>query len=98
MEFTETSHCRSGVHCSRCRDLEAGRRWRRGIARAFDVPETDWPCPSGKPWGYEGKSRGLGDTVAKIIKRVTRGRLKPCVGCKKRQKALNRLVPYKQGA
>ena len=39
-------------------------------------------------------SRGLGDTVAKAIKRATGGKVKPCGGCKKRQAALNKLMPY----
>jgi len=41
------------------------------------------------------KSKGLGDTVKKIIDKATRGKVKPCGGCKKRQEALNRLMPYK---
>ena len=41
------------------------------------------------------KSRGLGDTVAKVIHTVSRGKIRPCGGCKKRQKLLNKLVPYK---
>lgn len=39
-------------------------------------------------------SRGLGDTVAKVIHRVTRGHAKPCGGCKKRQNRLNEMFPY----
>jgi hypothetical protein len=42
-----------------------------------------------------GKSRGLGDTVKKLIDRVTNGKVKPCGGCKKRQEALNKIMPYK---
>lgn len=42
-----------------------------------------------------GKSRGLGDTVKKLIDRVTKGKVKPCGKCKKRQEALNKLMPYK---
>ena len=38
------------------------------------------------------KSKGLGDTVAKITKAVG---IKPCGACKKRQEKLNRLFPYK---
>lgn len=37
-------------------------------------------------------SKGLGDTVAKATKAVG---IKPCGGCKKRQRLLNRLIPYK---
>jgi|GEM_PF-4383481 len=43
--------------------------------------------------GWE-KSIGVGDTVAKIIKRFTFGLIQPCDGCRKRQDRLNRAVPY----
>ena len=36
-------------------------------------------------------SRGLGDTIAKLTRAVG---IKPCGGCKQRQAALNRLLPY----
>jgi len=42
-------------------------------------------------------SRGLGDTIKKIIDKATLGKVKPCGGCKKRQAALNKLMPYKGG-
>jgi len=38
-------------------------------------------------------SRGLGDTVAKLAGVVG---VKSCVGCKRRQSKLNKLVPYKR--
>tara|TARA_R110000824_G_scaffold133430_2_gene296198 strand:+ start:9527 stop:9784 length:258 start_codon:yes stop_codon:yes gene_type:complete len=41
------------------------------------------------------QSKGLGDTVKKVIDKVSRGKVKPCGGCKKRQEALNKLMPYK---
>ena len=41
------------------------------------------------------KSRGLGDTVAKVTKAVG---IKQCGGCGGRQEILNRLVPYKNGS
>ena len=54
---------------------------------------------------YEGKieeeeeieqpSKGLGDTVKKVIDKVTGGKMKPCGGCKKRREALNKVMPYK---
>jgi len=96
-KFTKSDHCRSHAHCRTCRDREGGHRWREQIAAHFETDGVDWPCPDGLPWGYEGKSKGLGDTVAKVIKKVTRGRVKPCGGCRKRQRRLNRLVPYRQG-
>ena len=40
-------------------------------------------------------SKGLGDTVKKMIDKVTRGKVKPCGGCKKRQERLNKILPYK---
>jgi len=42
------------------------------------------------------RSRGFGDTVAKAIHKVSRGLIKPCKGCKKRQAKLNKLIPYKE--
>jgi len=41
------------------------------------------------------KSQGLGDTIKKIIDKATLGKVKPCGGCKKRQEALNKIMPYK---
>jgi hypothetical protein len=40
---------------------------------------------NGQPW------RGLGDVIASATKAVG---IKPCGGCKKRQAALNRLMPF----
>lgn len=37
------------------------------------------------------QSKGLGDTIAKITSAVG---IKPCGGCKKRQEALNKALPY----
>ncbi len=52
--------------------------------------------PNLKPKDPE-RSRGLGDTVKKIIETVSFGKIKQkkgC-GCKKRQEKLNELFPYK---
>ena len=38
------------------------------------------------------KPKGLGDTIANITKKVG---IKPCGGCRKRQKWLNEKFPYK---
>jgi len=50
----------------------------------------------GPPWPirscHKKKSRGLGDTIAKMTSAVG---IKPCGGCKKRQKKLNEMFPYK---
>jgi hypothetical protein len=48
-------------------------------------PTAEWPAP---------RPRGLGDTIARVTKALG---IKPCGGCQKRQEALNKLVPYKQG-
>jgi len=40
-------------------------------------------------------SKGLGDSVSKIIKKVTAGKIKECDSCKKRKEMLNKLFPYK---
>ncbi len=39
------------------------------------------------------RSRGLGDRIAKALKKVG---IRPCRGCNKRRKRLNRLFPYPQ--
>ena len=41
------------------------------------------------------KSQGLGDTVSKMIKKVSGGRVKECAPCAKRREKLNRMFPYK---
>lgn len=40
---------------------------------------------------YKGVSRGLGDTVAKIVKKTG---IKPCGGCQKRRQKLNKAFAY----
>lgn len=57
-------------------------------AGSTGCPIDKFPKPAPKP-------RGLGDTVANVIQAVTFGLVKPCGGCKERQEALNRLMPYK---
>lgn len=39
------------------------------------------------------KSKGLGDTVKRVIKKI--GLDKSCTKCEKRQQELNKLFPYK---
>ena len=43
-------------------------------------------------YGNNDKPVGFGDTVANLTKKIG---IKPCVACKKRQKKLNDLFPYK---
>lgn len=47
-------------------------------------------CPK-----YDGPARGFGDTVAKVVKAVTLGTVKPCGGCLQRQAQFNEKVRYK---
>ncbi len=45
------------------------------------------------------KSKGLGDTVAKVISKIPFKKNTPCSSCAKRQEILNKLIPYgKKGA
>jgi len=41
------------------------------------------------------KSKGLGDTVEKLIKKVAPKFKTKCGGCEKRKKLLNKVFPYK---
>ena len=43
---------------------------------------------------YNTSSKGLGDTVSKVIKKVSGGRIKECGGCSKRRDWLNDKVSY----
>ena len=56
---------------------------------------TNPPTDKEKKKLLQPKSKGLGDTVKNVINKVTGGKVKQCGGCKKRQEALNKLVPYK---
>ena len=40
------------------------------------------------------KPKGFGDTVHNVIQTISRGKVKPCGGCKKRQTMLNQLISY----
>jgi hypothetical protein len=40
--------CRSGLHCHHCRDLTAGRAFRRSLIGS----DPDFACPSGKLWEF----------------------------------------------
>lgn len=55
----------------------------------------DFPCPIGFT-EHTLPSRGVGDTLAKTIHALSAGLVKPCGGCRKRQKKLNKWFPYKR--
>ena len=42
-----------------------------------------------------GHDKGVGDTISRVIKTVTRGKIEECGGCQKRQDILNKLIPYR---
>jgi len=58
--------------------------------------------PDGRRVVYLGKSRGLGDTVEKVLKvtgvkkivNIIRGTDEPCLPCEERKRKLNEAVPY----
>lgn len=70
-------------------------KWRGadGRTRLCDVQLVDDSVEVGSITIQE-DSTGLGDTVKKVIDKVSRGKVKQCGGCKKRQNVLNKLVPY----
>jgi len=83
--------CHTRAHCATCR---TDADWRERVTGV-----RDFDCPHGVTVEGEKlhdpnppKSRGLGDTIAKATKAIG---IKPCGGCKKRQAALNKLLPYK---
>ena len=45
----------------------------------------------GHDWNTD---EGFGDTVSRVIKKVSKGKLNECGGCKKRRETLNRMIPY----
>jgi len=87
-DFTTSWHCLSRAHCDACRNDPA---WCAAMAKAFVMPEE---CPH---------VAGLGDVVAKalklpgvrqVVKAMTGVDTRaPCSGCRKRQAALNRILP-----
>ena len=50
---------------------------------------------SGKRVDLFGHDKGLGDTVSRVIKTVSRGKIKECGGCEKRKQYLNTLIPFR---
>lgn len=80
----KSAHCHTRVHCRTCR---TDADWRERVTGV-----RDFDCPHGVT-ADNIPSTGLGDTIAKLTKSVG---IKPCGGCKKRQAALNKLVPYKK--
>jgi len=83
-----TPCCRLGLDLATC--LGCDRREARN-GNYTDPPIyvlDDAPPPAPKP-----PMRGLGDVIARATTAVG---IRPCGGCKKRQEALNRLVPFNE--
>jgi hypothetical protein len=41
-------------------------------------------------------AKGLGDSIKNALDLLSRGKAKPCGGCKKRQEKLNEMFPYRR--
>jgi hypothetical protein len=52
------------------------------------------PPPPTWPLNQKEKSEGVGDTISKIIKMISGGKIKECDKCKKRKEKLNQVLPY----
>ena len=39
--------------------------------------------------------KGIGDTVSRVINKLTGGLIKECGGCQKRKKYLNKAIPFR---
>ena len=67
-----------GFQTDNCFCTSTARRvWRQEIKYWYD--------------GLMGKSRGLGDTIAKVTKFFG---VEPCQGCEQRRDSLNKIIPY----
>jgi len=85
-----------GVNKGGCCNINEYERPSYGVCLLVCKKNTNKPKPkkAKRMLGISNKSRGLGDTVERIIKKVTRGKVKPCGGCKKRRELLNKMIPY----
>lgn len=78
-----SGHSPKKRHAYLAKWLAAGKIDRLPDGYAYD-PVSEQPPQT--------RSRGLGDTIAKV---TTALGIKPCQPCKKRQDVLNKLVPYR---
>ena len=81
----------------------ARKKWGENFRKAVDeasvvegntyiMPKADWDNIQ-VDFGLK-RSRGVGDTIAKVTKAVG---IKPCGGCNKRRAKLNEIAAYKNG-
>ena len=83
---------------TRCIHLRPGPRCAKRLATAEQLPEACETCEQ-----YRGPSRGLGDVVAKVaqvtgVAATVKAVAGEGCGCGKRRAALNRAVPFREGA
>ena len=78
------------IDCKHWEDVDGGRC----ISLDMIMPsEFCNQCFARTPIKKQKRYVGLGDTVKKMIDKVTKGKIKPCGGCKKRQEMLNNILP-----
>ena len=89
LHWSSDGYCDMKFQCTKCK-------------LHIPMEESDWPlrCRCGVRYDspddpgkmVEVKSKGLGDTLAKITGKMG---VKQCGGCKSRQRTLNKWFPYK---
>jgi hypothetical protein len=79
--FTDSRACRTEAHCRTCRDLDGGRKWRQSRRRAYTIPEDDFPCPLGHPWGYEPPLTAGGCTTCPVLPEAVAAITALCDAC-----------------
>lgn len=86
-----TPMCRLGLDVSRC-DGCTERESRNGNFTNPPIYELE-TAPNPPKAVAPARMRGLGDLVARATSAVG---IRPCGGCRKRQEALNRAVPFRK--
>lgn len=84
------SSCSGGACCA----IEKYTHPTESVCLTFCDSNTH-PITDKQKEAFFNRSKGLGDTIKKVIDKVTFKKVKPCGGCKKRQEALNKLMTYK---
>lgn len=75
MKFQDSHHCKSGLHCTWCRQIERGRPWRVSLASLYVIPDgPDFACTYGREWGTESSEpipdKGPGTELKKLFARI----------------------------
>tara|TARA_X000001382_G_C3039320_1_gene137311 strand:- start:290 stop:514 length:225 start_codon:yes stop_codon:yes gene_type:complete len=66
------------------------------MSKPKNDPDKTPPPPPIWPLNKKQQSEGIGDTVSKLIKTLSGGKIKECNKCKERKAKLNRVFPYKK--